>query len=190
MSLSPRTRRWGIAAFVLLVLALAYQQLGLGQWLTLDQLKASRDALVGHYQSDPWLTVTAFFGVYVLASALSLPGASILTLAGGAMFGLGVGLLLVSFASSVGALAAFWVSRTLLRDMVQQRFGKLLTTGGTMLLSVVVYAFVFGWRYAVGFVVLLFIHEMGHFIAARQRSSRRPRTMGYFTRLALYRYQL
>ena len=128
MSLSPRTRRWGIAALVLLVLALAYQQLGLGQWLTLDQLKASRDALVGHYQSDPWLTVTLFFCVYVLASALSLPGASILTLAGGAMFGLGVGLLLVSFASSVGALAAFWVSRTLLRDVVQQRFGKLLTT--------------------------------------------------------------
>ncbi len=128
MSVSPRTRRWGMAAFVLLVLALAYQKLGLGHWLTLDQLKASRDALVGYYQSDPWLTVTAFFGVYVLASALSLPGASILTLAGGAMFGLGVGLLLVSFASSVGALAAFWVSRTLLRDVVQQRFGKLLNT--------------------------------------------------------------
>lgn len=49
------------------------------------------------------------------------------------------------------------------------KFGKLLTTGGTMLLSVAAYAFVFGWRYAVGFVVLLFIHEMGHFIAARQR---------------------
>ena len=49
------------------------------------------------------------------------------------------------------------------------KFGKLLTTGGTMLLSVAAYAFVFGWRYAVGFVVLLFIHEMGHFVAARQR---------------------
>ena len=49
------------------------------------------------------------------------------------------------------------------------KFGKLLTTGGTMLLSVVVYAFAFGWRYAVGFVVLLFIHEIGHFMAARQR---------------------
>lgn len=49
------------------------------------------------------------------------------------------------------------------------KFGKLLTTGGTMLLSVAAYAFVFGWRYAVGFVVLLFIHEMGHFMAARQR---------------------
>ncbi len=49
------------------------------------------------------------------------------------------------------------------------KFGKLLASGGTMLVSVVVYAFVFGWRYAVGFVALLFVHEMGHYIAARQR---------------------
>jgi len=49
------------------------------------------------------------------------------------------------------------------------KLGKLLTSGGTMLLSVVAYAFVFGWRYAVGFVALIFIHEMGHFLAARQR---------------------
>jgi Zn-dependent protease len=49
------------------------------------------------------------------------------------------------------------------------KLGKLLTTGGSMLLSVVLYAFVFGWRYAVGFVALMFIHEMGHYIAARRR---------------------
>lgn len=49
------------------------------------------------------------------------------------------------------------------------KLGKLLTTGGTMLISVVVYAFIYGWRYAVGFVALLFVHEMGHFMAARQR---------------------
>jgi Zn-dependent protease len=49
------------------------------------------------------------------------------------------------------------------------KLGKLFTTGGTMLLSVVMYAFVFGWRYAVGFVMMMFIHEMGHFFAARQR---------------------
>lgn len=49
------------------------------------------------------------------------------------------------------------------------KFGKLLTTGGTMLLSVAAYAFVFGWHYAAGFVVLLFIHELGHYVAARQR---------------------
>ena len=49
------------------------------------------------------------------------------------------------------------------------KLGKLLTTGGTMLISVVAYSFVFGWPYAVGFVVLIFIHEMGHYIAARRR---------------------
>ena len=49
------------------------------------------------------------------------------------------------------------------------KFGKLLLSGGTMLLSVVAYAFVFGWRYAVGFVALIFIHEMGHYLAAKQR---------------------
>jgi Zn-dependent protease len=49
------------------------------------------------------------------------------------------------------------------------KFGKVLTTGGTMLISIVVYAFIFGWPYAVGFVVLLFVHEAGHYIAARRR---------------------
>lgn len=49
------------------------------------------------------------------------------------------------------------------------KLGKLLSSGGTMLLSIGVYAFVYGWRYAVGFVALLFVHEMGHYIAARQR---------------------
>jgi Zn-dependent protease len=49
------------------------------------------------------------------------------------------------------------------------KFGKLFTTGGTMLLSVLAYSFIYGWRYAVGFVVLLFVHEMGHYIAAKQR---------------------
>jgi Zn-dependent protease len=49
------------------------------------------------------------------------------------------------------------------------KFGKLLTTGGTMLISVVAYSFIFGWPYAVGFVLLIFVHEMGHYVAARQR---------------------
>jgi len=49
------------------------------------------------------------------------------------------------------------------------KLGKLLASGGTMLLSVVMYSFVFGWKYAVGFVLLIFVHEMGHFVAARQR---------------------
>jgi len=61
------------------------------------------------------------------------------------------------------------VIKLLLLLLSGAKLGKLFTTGGTMLLSVVIYAFVWGWKYAVGFVVLLFVHEMGHYIAARQR---------------------
>jgi len=118
--------RWLLLLLGGLVLWMAYRHWDLGQWLTLEQLKASRDTLASLYTNHPLQTALAFFGVYVLAAALSFPGASILTLAAGAMYGWALGLLLVSFASSVGALLAFWVSRYLLRDFFQQRFGKLL----------------------------------------------------------------
>lgn len=126
MSATRNWLRWVILFVAVLGLWAAYRHWELGQWLTLDQLKASRDTLASLYAAHPVQTALGFFGVYVLAAALSFPGASILTLAAGAMFGLGLGLLLVSFASSVGALLAFWVSRYMLRDFVKQRFGKML----------------------------------------------------------------
>jgi pyruvate/2-oxoglutarate dehydrogenase complex dihydrolipoamide dehydrogenase (E3) component/uncharacterized membrane protein YdjX (TVP38/TMEM64 family) len=126
MSAFPRWARWLSLCLVALGLWLAYRQWDLGQWLSLEQLKASRDTLASLYADHPVRTALVFFVVYVLAAALSIPGAVILTLAAGAMFGLPLGLLLVSFASSVGALLAFWVSRYLLRDFIQKRFGKLL----------------------------------------------------------------
>lgn len=104
----------------------AWQHLGLDALLTLDQLKASRDALQTQVQARPLVTAALFFALYVAATALSIPGAVILTLAAGALFGLGGGLLLVSFASSLGALLAFLLSRYLLRDAIQARFGKAL----------------------------------------------------------------
>ena len=113
----------GVAA---LVVVLLYRQFDLGRLLTLENLKGSRDLLVGAYQSQPLVTVAAFFVVYVLAAALSIPGALVLTLAAGAMFGLWMGLLVVSFASSLGALLAFLAARYLLRDIVQAHFGKAL----------------------------------------------------------------
>ncbi len=122
------TRRgvWIIVAAVAVVAVLLYRHYNLGQLLTLDTLKASRDQLAALYQSQPLLTLGSFFALYVTATALSFPGAAILTLAAGAMFGLGVGLVLVSFASSLGALLAFLTARYLLRDLVQARFGKQL----------------------------------------------------------------
>lgn len=126
MSASQPWTRWILLLLAVLGLWAAYGQWDLGHWLTLEQLKASRDSLASLYSAHPVQTALAFFGVYVLATALSFPGAAILTLAAGAMFGWALGLLLVSFASSVGALLAFLLSRYMLRDFVRQRFGRLL----------------------------------------------------------------
>ena len=126
MAGSTKLRRLAVVAVLAFAAVLVWQQFDLGRWLTLEQLKSSRDTLVNLYASDPGTTIAVFFGVYVVATAASIPGAAILTLAAGAIFGLGIGLLLVSFASSLGALLAFLVARTLLRDAVQARFGKFM----------------------------------------------------------------
>ncbi|MCA3168035.1 MAG: TVP38/TMEM64 family protein, partial [Burkholderiales bacterium] len=117
---------WAGAAAVALVAVWAWQYFGLGALLTLDNLKASRDTLQAQVQAQPLGMAFLFFAVYVAATALSIPGAVILTLAAGALFGLGWGLLLVSFASSLGALLAFLAARYLLRDLIQTRFGQAL----------------------------------------------------------------
>jgi len=77
---------------------------------------------------EPLLTAAIFFSVYVVATALSIPGAAALTMIGGAIFGLGWGLLLISFASSLGATLAFLMTRLLLKDWVQNKFGSYLKT--------------------------------------------------------------
>jgi pyruvate/2-oxoglutarate dehydrogenase complex dihydrolipoamide dehydrogenase (E3) component/uncharacterized membrane protein YdjX (TVP38/TMEM64 family) len=121
-----RTGRWLAVALAAGLLVALYRHYDLGQWLTLENLKASRDALVARYDARPVLTAALFFVVYVVATALSVPGAAVLTLAAGAIFGLGTGLLVVSFASSLGALLAFLGARYLLREAVQARFGPRL----------------------------------------------------------------
>jgi pyruvate/2-oxoglutarate dehydrogenase complex dihydrolipoamide dehydrogenase (E3) component/uncharacterized membrane protein YdjX (TVP38/TMEM64 family) len=112
-----------IAAAVLIGLYFAFD---LGRWFSLDALKAQQAAIDAYRQANPWLTAAVFFAVYVAVTALSLPGAAIMTLAGGAVFGLLWGTVLVSFASSFGATLAFLASRFLLRDWVQARFGERL----------------------------------------------------------------
>ncbi|MEO8805044.1 MAG: FAD-dependent oxidoreductase [Burkholderiaceae bacterium] len=117
-------------AFLALVIAsvFLYRYSGLGQLLTLEVLKSSRDSLQALVQTRPLFAAASFFAVYVACAALSFPGATILTLAAGAMFGLWTGVLIVSFASSIGALLAFLAARNLLRDAVQRRFGKQLAS--------------------------------------------------------------
>ncbi|MDL2338295.1 MAG: FAD-dependent oxidoreductase [Pseudomonadota bacterium] len=117
---------WIGAGLIALVALLLYRHYDLGRLLTLESLKDSRDALVALFRERPLATLLGYFAVYVAAAALSIPGAAILTLAAGAMFGLGIGLVVVSFASSLGALLAFLTARYLLRDTVQAHFGKQL----------------------------------------------------------------
>jgi pyruvate/2-oxoglutarate dehydrogenase complex dihydrolipoamide dehydrogenase (E3) component/uncharacterized membrane protein YdjX (TVP38/TMEM64 family) len=95
----------------------------LGRFLSLDYLKQSRDGFTALYQSQPALVIGSFFAIYVAVTAISLPGAAILTLAAGAILGFWVGLVVVSFASSLGATLAFLASRFVLRDSIQSKFG-------------------------------------------------------------------
>lgn len=106
--------------------AAAFFALDLGRFLSLDYLKQSQAQFAVLVQTQPLLVAGSYFAIYVAATALSLPGAAILTLAGGAIFGLGWGLLIVSFASSVGATLAFLVARFVLRDSIEARFGDRL----------------------------------------------------------------
>jgi len=108
------------------VLALAFFALGAGSFLNLNYLQSSQSNLAALYATHPWGLRAAFFLLYLAVAALSMPGAAILTLAGGAVFGLGWGLLLVSFASTLGATVSFWLARFVLRDAVQARFGQRL----------------------------------------------------------------
>ena len=110
----------------LAALLVAFFALDLGRFLSLDYLKSSQARFDALYQTSPWTVVGVYFAIYVLVTALSFPGAVILTLAGGAIFGLGWGLLIVSFASSVGATLAFFAARFMLRDSLEARFGARL----------------------------------------------------------------
>lgn len=112
---------------VLLAAAIAlFFGLGLDQYLTLDALKANRAAFAVMLDENPLRVTLAAFALYVLVVTLSLPGAALMGLAAGALFGFWYGTLFVSFASTIGATLAFWVSRYLLSDFVRQRLGSKL----------------------------------------------------------------
>ena len=98
----------------------------LGQYFSLAYIKEQQEAFNHFYRDNRALTITIYMLIYILVTALSLPGATVMTLAGGALFGLWAALVAVSFASSIGATLAFLVSRFLLRDWVQAKFGDKL----------------------------------------------------------------
>jgi len=110
----------------LLVLVIGFYAFGFNDYLDLTALKEQRSDFINYYQANPWQTSLWFFLIYVVSTAVSIPGASILTLAAGAVFGLWWGVILVSFASTVGASCAFLLSRYVLRKPVQSKFSDKL----------------------------------------------------------------
>ncbi|MFU8820216.1 MAG: FAD-dependent oxidoreductase [Gammaproteobacteria bacterium] len=117
--------RWVVAALVVAAIAAALLS-GAGDALTLEQLKARQAELQEWTRANLWLALLLFFAGYVLVTALSIPGAAVMTLAAGALFGLLIGTVLVSFASTIGATLAFLVARFLLRAPLRQRYGERL----------------------------------------------------------------
>ena len=115
-------------AIVLVALIAAFFIFDLQQFFSLEFLKSQKDALNQRYNDNPLLIGGAFFAIYVAFAALALPAATILTLAGGAIFGFWSGVLLVSFASTIGATLAFVFTRFLFHDAVQSKFGDRLET--------------------------------------------------------------
>jgi len=115
-----------IILFVIAGIAWAFSHYNIGQYLNLEYLKAKQADFSAYYNENAVLAIGAFSLIYIVSTALSLPGAAWLTLLAGALFGLVTGTIIVSFASTIGATLAFIISRSLLRDWVQNKFGSYL----------------------------------------------------------------
>jgi uncharacterized membrane protein YdjX (TVP38/TMEM64 family) len=116
-----RGRLWIIAAIAALVVL--FLHFDLGKYFTLSSLKANHAMLVQFYEQHKLVTVIIFIIIYIVQSALFLPGAAVLTLAAGSLFGAFLGTIYVNIGATMGAVVAFLVARYLLHDMIQKRFG-------------------------------------------------------------------
>ena len=124
MKLLPRL----LLGLAILTLIGIYFTFDLGRFISLDYFKAEQEAIMAWRYAEPLTAALLFSLLYIVATALSLPGAAILTLVAGALFGVLWGTLLVSIASTVGATLAFLMARFLLHDWVQERFGEKIKT--------------------------------------------------------------
>lgn len=112
---------------LIVVLIILFKVFGLNQYLTLSYLKEQQAHFAQLYAENKILVIGIYMLIYIAVTALSLPGALVMTLAGGGLFGLVTGTIVVSFASTIGATMACVVARFLLRDWVQKKFGDKLT---------------------------------------------------------------
>ncbi|MGC1955996.1 MAG: VTT domain-containing protein, partial [Gammaproteobacteria bacterium] len=120
------TKRRLLLLSVIAIAITVFFAFDLGRLLSLDFFKAQQATIEAYRNTHPWLSAGLFFIVYVAVTGLSLPGAAVMTLVAGAIFGLLWGMIIVSFASTIGATLAFLASRFLLRDWVQTKFGERL----------------------------------------------------------------
>ncbi len=120
-------RRWGLLILLGLLVGLFFS-FDLGRFFTLETLKDQHEALQQAYRAEPFFVAGIFAAVYIVMAALSFPGATVMTLAGGAIFGVWVGVPVVLVSATIGATLAFWTARYVLRDAVQRRFGDRLET--------------------------------------------------------------
>ncbi len=111
---------------IVVAIAVIFFVFDLGHFLTLDYIKEQQQQIESLYAENKLVTLGAYFLLYILVTGASLPGATILTLAGGAVFGLVTGVILISFASTIGASLAFVISRYLFRESVETHFGSSL----------------------------------------------------------------
>lgn len=119
-------RAYWLAAGLAVIALIVFFSLDLGRFLEFERLQDSQGALEAQREAQPLLVAAIFFVVYVMVAALSLPGIVIMTLAGGAIFGVFWGTVLSSFASTLGATLTFLVARTVAREPLQRRFGDQL----------------------------------------------------------------
>jgi len=122
-----KTIRKLIIVVVIIAVIAVFRIFHLGDYLTLSYLKGSQQRFGAWYGEHPVAVISVYMVIYIAVTGLSLPGAAVMTLAGGALFGLGAGTLIVSFASTIGATLACFVSRFILRDWVEGKFGDKLS---------------------------------------------------------------
>ena len=120
-----KNKKFWIAS-IIVFLGILFFYFDLGKYLTLASLKENRAALVAFYKSHQVVMISAFIAAYIVQTALSLPGATVLSLAAGAVFGAVMGTLYVNIGATIGASLAFLVARYLFRNVIQNKFGTRL----------------------------------------------------------------
>lgn len=117
-----------VVVMLVVVVAVAWQVFDLGRYLSFYYIQSQQAEWQALLERHPLWVGVAFFAIYVLVTGLSIPGAAVMTLLAGSLFGVVLGTVLVSFASTLGATLAFLIARFIGRDFVQQRFGDQLQT--------------------------------------------------------------